>query len=203
MRSSWIHGLRRAQTSPRGAQRPLWPITRQTANRQVAALMRTAGIEGPQACTPGPSPLVRRSRGHHRYPAPHHRRSARPSPAAARVRQSRSARRWCRLTFGAARASMRRFRGCTCTGCPPARCVRRSPRWWASRPPVGCRRTWSVGSSAAGTRRPAVVPAAARRRVGVPVGGRHLQCTSRRARAAVRAGGHRRERPRREALRGH
>ena len=23
----------------------------------------------------------------------------------------------------------------------PARCVRRSPRWWARRPPVGCRRT--------------------------------------------------------------
>ena len=75
-----------------------------------------------------------------------------PSPAAARVRQSRSARRWCRRTFGAARASMRRFRGCTCTGCPPVRCVRPSPRWWANRPPVGCRRTWSVGSSAAGTR---------------------------------------------------
>ena len=39
-------------------------------------------------------------------------------------------------------------------------------------------------------------------RVGLPVGGRHLQRPSRRARAAVRAGGHRRERPRREALRG-
>ena len=40
-----------------------------------------------------------------------------PSPAAARVRRSRSARRRCRRTFGAAQASMRRFRGCTCTGC--------------------------------------------------------------------------------------
>ena len=48
--------------------------------------------------------------------------------------------------------SMRRFRGCTCTGCPPARCVRPSPRWWASRALGGCRRMWSVGSSAAGTR---------------------------------------------------
>ena len=35
------------------------------------------------------------------------------------------------------------------------------------------------------------------------VGGRHLQRTSRRPRAAVRAGGHWRERPRREALPGH
>ena len=69
---------------------------------------------------------------------------------------------------------------------------------------MGCRRTWSVGSSAAGTRsKPPVVPAAARRRVGLPVGGRHLQRTSRRPRAAVRAGGHWRERPRREALPGH
>ena len=50
---------------------------------------------------------------------------------------------------------------------------------------------------------PAVVPSAPRRRLGLPVGGRHLQRASRRARAAVRAGGHRRERPRREALSGH
>ena len=66
--------------------------------------------------------------------------------------RSRSALRWCRRTFGAVRASMRRSRGCTCTGCPPVRCVRPSPRWWANRAPAGCRRTWSVGSSAAGTR---------------------------------------------------
>ena len=45
---------------------------------------------------------------------------------------------------------------------------------------------------------PAVVPSAPGRRVSLPVGGRHLQRPSRRARAAVRAGGHRRERPRRE-----
>jgi len=33
--------------------RPLWPITRQTANRQVRELMRAAGITGPQACPRG------------------------------------------------------------------------------------------------------------------------------------------------------
>ena len=43
----------------------------------------------------------------------------------------------------------------------------------------------------------------ARRRVGVLVGGRHLQRPSQRVRAAVRAGGHWRERPRRETLPGH
>ena len=48
-----VHRVRRAQGSARGATRPLWPITRQTANRQVGALMRTAGIEGPQACPRG------------------------------------------------------------------------------------------------------------------------------------------------------
>ena len=48
-----VHGLRRLQASARGATRPLWPITRQTANRQVGAIMRTAGIEGPQACPRG------------------------------------------------------------------------------------------------------------------------------------------------------
>ena len=63
-----------------------------------------------------------------------------------------SALRWCRLTFGAARASMRRFRGCTCTGYRAARCARRSPPWWAIRRLAVCRRTWSVGSRALGTR---------------------------------------------------
>ena len=48
-----VHRVRRAQGSARGATRPLWPITRQTANRQVGAIMRTAGIEGPQACPRG------------------------------------------------------------------------------------------------------------------------------------------------------
>ena len=42
-----VHRLRRLQASARGANRPLWPITRQTANRQVSTIMRTAGIEGP------------------------------------------------------------------------------------------------------------------------------------------------------------
>ena len=48
-----VHRLRRLQGSARGAARPLWSITRQTANRQVGAIMRTAGIEGPQACPRG------------------------------------------------------------------------------------------------------------------------------------------------------
>ena len=48
-----VHRLRRAQGSPRGRKTLLWPITRQTANRQVGAIMRTAGIEGPQACPRG------------------------------------------------------------------------------------------------------------------------------------------------------
>ena len=41
-----VHRVRRAN-------RRLWPITRQTANRQVGAIMRSAGIEGPQACPRG------------------------------------------------------------------------------------------------------------------------------------------------------
>ena len=49
-----VHRLRSAQASARGAKRrALWPITRQSANRQVGALMRSAGIEGPQACPRG------------------------------------------------------------------------------------------------------------------------------------------------------
>ena len=32
---------------------PLWPFTGPTASRHVAALMRTAGVEGPQACAKG------------------------------------------------------------------------------------------------------------------------------------------------------
>ena len=48
-----VHRVPRAQGSVRGSPRPLWPITRQTANRQVGALMRSAGIEGPQACPRG------------------------------------------------------------------------------------------------------------------------------------------------------
>ena len=48
-----VHRIRRAQGSPRAAKSRLWPITRQTANRQVAAILRGAGIEGPQACPRG------------------------------------------------------------------------------------------------------------------------------------------------------
>ena len=127
-----------------------------------------------------------------------------PRHAAARVRRRRSARRWCRRTFGAARASMRRFRGCTCTGCPPGRCVRRSARWWARRPPDGLsanvvsrlKRSWDEEYRQW-----------CRRRLddewvylwadGIYSGlrGDHER--------AVRAGDHWRERPRREALPGH
>ena len=48
-----VHRLRRAQASARGRTVPLWDISRQAAHRQVSALMRTAGIEGPQACPRG------------------------------------------------------------------------------------------------------------------------------------------------------
>ena len=48
-----VHRVRRAQGSARGANRRLWAITRQTANRQVGAIMRGADIEGPQACPRG------------------------------------------------------------------------------------------------------------------------------------------------------
>ena len=81
-----VHRLRRLQGSARGATRPLWPITRQTANRQVGAVMRTAGIEGPQACprafaTATASPLL--------PPASRSPRS-RPSSDTPRSRQPRS-----------------------------------------------------------------------------------------------------------------
>ena len=48
-----VHRVRRAQASPRGRTAMLWPITRQTANRQVGALMAAAGVAGPQACPRG------------------------------------------------------------------------------------------------------------------------------------------------------
>ena len=48
-----VHRLRRAKASPRGRTAPLWKITRQAAHRQIVALMRAAGIEGPQACPRG------------------------------------------------------------------------------------------------------------------------------------------------------
>ena len=48
-----VHGVRRAQTSTRRRTALLWDITRQAAHRQVVAVMRTAGIEGPQACPRG------------------------------------------------------------------------------------------------------------------------------------------------------
>ena len=48
-----VHRVRRAQASPRGRSAALWPVTRQAAHRQVAQLMSTAGIAGPQACPRG------------------------------------------------------------------------------------------------------------------------------------------------------
>ena len=68
-----VHRLRRLQASARGANRRLWPITRQTANRQVGAIMRTAGIEGPQACPRGLRHSYGVARGDGRRPAPDHR----------------------------------------------------------------------------------------------------------------------------------
>ena len=48
-----VHRVRAAQASPRGRTRALWPVTRQTAARQIGELMRRAGIKGPQACPRG------------------------------------------------------------------------------------------------------------------------------------------------------
>ena len=48
-----VHRVRRAQASPRGRSAPLWKVTRQAAHRQVAELMRRAGIAGPQGCPRG------------------------------------------------------------------------------------------------------------------------------------------------------
>ena len=48
-----VHRVRAAQASLRGRTRRLWDVTHQTATRQVAALMRTAGIKGPQATPRG------------------------------------------------------------------------------------------------------------------------------------------------------
>ena len=42
-----VHRVRRAQASARGAKSPLWPITRQTAARQIGELMRHAGVPLP------------------------------------------------------------------------------------------------------------------------------------------------------------
>ena len=42
-----LHGLR--QASPRHTTEPVWKLSWATAPRKVAAIMRTAGIEGPQA----------------------------------------------------------------------------------------------------------------------------------------------------------
>ena len=46
-----MHYLREA--SPRRVKEPLRTLSRATAHRKVVAVMRTAGIEGPQACPKG------------------------------------------------------------------------------------------------------------------------------------------------------
>lgn len=47
------HGLRAAQSNPAARKRPIWPWSRATAGRYIAALMRRAKIEGPMACAKG------------------------------------------------------------------------------------------------------------------------------------------------------
>ena len=48
-----VHALRRAQAHPKRAAQRLWPFSRSTGTRHVLALMRQAGIEGPQASPKG------------------------------------------------------------------------------------------------------------------------------------------------------
>ena len=48
-----VHALRPSQGAKGGAPPRLWSFTRPTAARHVARLMRSAGIEGPQACAKG------------------------------------------------------------------------------------------------------------------------------------------------------
>ncbi len=46
-----VHGLRAIRT--RRAGEPLWPWSRATGHRRIAAVMECAGISGPQACPKG------------------------------------------------------------------------------------------------------------------------------------------------------
>lgn len=46
-----VHRLREA--SPRRGREPLWKLSRATVHRRGVAVMRLAGIEGPQACSKG------------------------------------------------------------------------------------------------------------------------------------------------------
>ena len=48
-----VHRLRKMQSTARGGDRPLWNMSRPTASRHIAALMRDASIRGPQACPKG------------------------------------------------------------------------------------------------------------------------------------------------------
>ena len=46
-----VHSLR--SLGPRCAAKPLWPLSRATAHRRIAAIMTNTGIAGPQACPKG------------------------------------------------------------------------------------------------------------------------------------------------------
>lgn len=46
-----VHGLRAIR--PKRAVEPLWPWSRATGHRRIAAVMERAGISGPQACPKG------------------------------------------------------------------------------------------------------------------------------------------------------
>ena len=46
-----VHGLRAIR--PKRAGEPLWPWSRATGHRRIAAVMERAGISGPQACPKG------------------------------------------------------------------------------------------------------------------------------------------------------
>jgi integrase len=48
-----VHGLREAQKRRGGGRARLWPVSRTTAWRQVAAVLDAAGISGPQASPKG------------------------------------------------------------------------------------------------------------------------------------------------------
>jgi integrase len=51
-----VHGITEAQRRPDGGSgRRLWPWSRTTAWRRVQEVMHMAGIEGPQASSPGSS----------------------------------------------------------------------------------------------------------------------------------------------------
>ncbi|MGB0697019.1 MAG: tyrosine-type recombinase/integrase [Rhodospirillaceae bacterium] len=48
-----VHGVREAQGRSKGQDLRLWPVSRATASRRIAQVMRLAGIQGPQASAKG------------------------------------------------------------------------------------------------------------------------------------------------------